>query len=50
MSVILAADCDNDHYQVVAKIKERISMNKQGLHRFHMEIYIPSEEVKRARG
>jgi hypothetical protein len=26
-----------DHYQVVAKIRERIAVNKQGLHKFHMQ-------------
>jgi hypothetical protein len=31
-----AADCDTDHYLVVAKIRERI-VNKQGSHKFHME-------------
>jgi hypothetical protein len=24
-----AADCDNDHYLVVAKVKERLAVNKQ---------------------
>jgi hypothetical protein len=28
-----------DHYLVVAKIRERIAVNKQGLHKFHMERY-----------
>jgi hypothetical protein len=32
-----AADCDTDHYLVVAKIKERLAVNKQGSHKFHME-------------
>jgi hypothetical protein len=32
-----AADCDMEHYVVVAKIRERIAVNKQGLHKFHME-------------
>jgi hypothetical protein len=32
-----AADCDTDHYLVVAKIRERIAVNKQGSHTFHME-------------
>jgi hypothetical protein len=32
-----AADCDTDHYLVVAKIRERPAMNKQGSHKFHME-------------
>jgi hypothetical protein len=32
-----AADCDTDHYLVVAKVRERLSANKQRSHRFHME-------------
>jgi hypothetical protein len=32
-----AADCDTDHYLLVAKIRERIAVNKQGSHKFHME-------------
>jgi hypothetical protein len=32
-----AADCDTDHYLVVAKIRERLAVNKQGSHKFQME-------------
>jgi hypothetical protein len=32
-----AADCDTAHYLVVAKIRERIAVNKQGSHKFHMD-------------
>jgi hypothetical protein len=32
-----AAYCNINHYLVVAKIRERLSVNKQGSHRFHME-------------
>jgi hypothetical protein len=32
-----AVDCDSDHYLVVAKVRERLAVNKQRLHRFHME-------------
>jgi hypothetical protein len=32
-----AADCDTDHYLVVAKIRERLVVNKQRSHNFHME-------------
>jgi hypothetical protein len=32
-----AADCDTDHYLVVAKVRERLAVNKQGSHKFHME-------------
>jgi hypothetical protein len=32
-----AADCDTDHYLVLAKIRERLAGNKQGSHKFHME-------------
>jgi hypothetical protein len=31
------ADCDTDHYLVVAKIRERRAMNTPRTHRFHME-------------
>jgi hypothetical protein len=32
-----AADCDTDHYLVMAKIRERIGVNKQVSHTLHME-------------
>jgi hypothetical protein len=32
-----AADCDTDHYLVVAKVRERLAVNKQRSQRFHME-------------
>jgi hypothetical protein len=32
-----AADCDTDHYLVVAKIKERLAVNKKKSRSFHME-------------
>jgi hypothetical protein len=32
-----AADCDTDCYLVVAKVRERLAVNKQAMHRFHME-------------
>jgi hypothetical protein len=32
-----AADCDTDHYLVVAKVREKLAVNKQRSHRFHME-------------
>jgi hypothetical protein len=32
-----AADCDTDHYLVVAKIRGRLAVNRQRSHRFHME-------------
>jgi hypothetical protein len=31
------ADCDTDHYLVVAKVRERLAVNKQRSHGFHME-------------
>jgi hypothetical protein len=32
-----AADYDTDHYLLMAKIRERLAVNKQGAHTFHME-------------
>jgi hypothetical protein len=32
-----AANCDTDHYLVVAKVKERLAVNKQRSYKFHME-------------
>jgi hypothetical protein len=32
-----AADCDTDRFLVVAKVRERLAVNKQRSHRFHME-------------
>jgi hypothetical protein len=32
-----AADCDADHYLVVAKVRERLAVSKQTTHRVHME-------------
>jgi hypothetical protein len=32
-----AADCDSDRCLVVAKVMEKLSVNKQRSHRFHME-------------
>jgi hypothetical protein len=34
-----AADCDSDHYLVVAKVKERLAVNKEISHRFHIEMF-----------
>jgi hypothetical protein len=31
-----AADCDTDHYPVVPKVKERVAVSKQIMHRFHI--------------
>jgi hypothetical protein len=32
-----AADCDSDHYLVVAKVRERLAVNKQRSQRFYMQ-------------
>jgi hypothetical protein len=32
-----AADCDSDHYLVVAKVRERLAVNKQRSQRYDME-------------
>jgi hypothetical protein len=31
------ADCDSNHYLVVAKVRERLAVNKQRSQRFYME-------------
>jgi hypothetical protein len=40
------AHCDIDHYLVVAKVRERLAVNKQGSHRFHMERFKKLNEVE----
>jgi hypothetical protein len=32
-----ATNCDTEHYLVVAKVRERLAVNKQRSHGFHME-------------
>jgi hypothetical protein len=32
-----AADCDTDHYPVVAEVREGLAVSKQTTHRFRME-------------
>jgi hypothetical protein len=33
----MAENCNTDHYLVVAKVRERLAVNKQRSRRFHME-------------
>jgi hypothetical protein len=33
------ADCDTDHYQVVAKLREILSVSKRGSQKFDLEIF-----------
>jgi hypothetical protein len=44
-----AADCDSDHYLVVAKVRERLAVNKQRSHRFHMERFKLLDQRKHAK-
>jgi hypothetical protein len=44
-----AADCDTDHYPVVAKGRERLAVNKQRSHRFDMERF-NLEKLKEVEG
>jgi hypothetical protein len=41
--LLRAVGCDTDHYLVVAKIRERVTVNKQGSHTFHVERFILRE-------
>jgi hypothetical protein len=34
---LVQSDCDTDHYLVVAKVRERLAVNKQRSQRFDME-------------
>jgi hypothetical protein len=34
-----AADCDTDHYLMVANVREILAVNKQSSHRFHMDMF-----------
>jgi hypothetical protein len=34
-----AADCDTEHFLAVAKVRERLAVNKQTTHGVHMERY-----------
>jgi hypothetical protein len=34
------ANCDTDHYLVVAKIRKRLAVHKQGSHKFPTELFI----------
>jgi hypothetical protein len=38
-----AADCDSDHYLVVAKVREMLAVNKQRLHTFYMGRFKPKK-------
>jgi hypothetical protein len=38
-----AADCDSDHYLVVAKFKERLAVNKQKSRRLRKERFNPKK-------
>jgi hypothetical protein len=49
------ADCDTDHYLVVAKIRERLAVRKQTTHKYHMERFSlkklsEAEDKERYRG
>jgi hypothetical protein len=33
----MAADCVTDHYLVVPKVREKLAVSKQRMHRAHME-------------
>jgi hypothetical protein len=44
-----AADCDSDHYLVVAKVRERLAVNDQKIPQISYG-EVQSQEVKRGRG
>jgi flavin-binding protein dodecin len=33
----MGADCDTDHYMVVAQVGERLAVSNQTTHRFHVD-------------
>jgi hypothetical protein len=37
MSEFRGADCNNDHYLVVEKLRERISISERAAQKFHMQ-------------
>jgi hypothetical protein len=40
---VLAADCDNDHHLVVPKVRERMMLSKQRMHRYLNERFSPEK-------
>jgi hypothetical protein len=45
----MSADCDTEHYLVVAEVRERLAVSEQTTHRFHMERFSLSK-LKEAEG
>jgi hypothetical protein len=42
------ADCDTDHYRVVAKVRERLAVSKQGTQKFDRERFnLRKQQVKK---
>jgi hypothetical protein len=35
----MEADCDTNHYLVMAKVRERLAVSKQRMHSLHMETF-----------
>jgi hypothetical protein len=44
-----AADCNTDHYLVMAKVRERLAVNKQTTHKSSYG-EVQSEEINRGKG
>jgi hypothetical protein len=44
-----ATDCDTDHYLVAAEVRQRLVVNNQRSHRFHMEKF-KFKKLKEAEG
>jgi hypothetical protein len=45
----MATNCDTDHYLVTAKVRERLAVSEQTMHRFHPK-RLNLKETEQGRG